>query len=127
MRLNQYSKFSGSVVLYRVGHQAEIQSQIYYNHKDLIIFINDAIGGSLRKSDIEKIRIEAKIHTAKFIVNYIPELYMNKFEKDKYDMVIPGKFLESISIVLECWQAPGYAMKKAGSTEIDNYGVWYET
>jgi hypothetical protein len=127
MKLDQYGKFSGSVLLYNAGRKNKpLASETFDDPENLIKHVSDAIGHSLRKSDISKILISVKIHSAKYMIEFIPELYMTGWEKANYAMCLPSKLLDKTREYLASWRDFKYSSARLGSTEIEKIGIAYE-
>lgn len=127
MKLEHYSKFSGSVLLYNANKKNKpLVSETFSDPNKMIDYISAAIGPSLRKSDISKITINVKIHSVKYGVDYTPELYMTGWEKSNYSMCLPGQLMNSIRGYFDFWLDPNYSKERIGKTELERIGVMYE-
>lgn len=127
MKLDQYSKFSGWVLLYGADKKAPpLRSQPFNDHEKMIEYVCESVGSCMRKSDISKLTINVKRHSTLFVVNYISELYMSAWEKSTYDILVPGKLIESIQIYMSHWLDSKYAKDRMSRTEIENIGVEVE-
>lgn len=127
MKLEHYGKFSGSVLLYNANKKNKpIVSEVFSDPNKLIKYISDAVGTSLRKSDISKITINVKVHSAKYGVDFTPELYMTGWEKSNYSMCLPGQLINSIRGYLDSWLDANYSKERMGKTELERIGIAYE-
>lgn len=126
MKIDNYSKFTSTVLIYGTGKRTPITSEVFINSDEMVEYISTMIGPSLRKSDISKITINVNVHSAKFVVEYIPEIYMSHWQKSTYSMVLKGQLLSSIVQFIDFWKNPEYASERSGKTEIEYLGVMYE-
>lgn len=127
MKLENYEKFHGTVLFFHgTPNTKPITSEVFSDRHQLVNHISEVVGSSLRKTDIAKLTVNVRVHSAKFCVDFIPYLYATGWEKTHYSTVLKGQLIPCMEIYLNYWTDPEYAVKKSGQTEIEKLVVGYD-
>lgn len=129
MKLSDYCKFYCSIKL--VKRQEDPIFKFDSENKAIdflksIFKIKPQSGKLYLDTDIEAIRINVKFHSAKYGIDYKPELHMTAWEFSNYASIYPSEVIDNLKDTFYFWLDPKYAETRIGITTIIRTGILHE-